>query len=115
MGRQVALLLSQAGEDVSVVDNRPEAAESLGKSFDGTFHSGLVYDVDVLIEAGIRDADAFLAVTNSDNANLMAVQVAKEVFQVPRAIARLDDPSREQAYRALDVSFVAGAQGSRRP
>jgi len=109
VGRQVALLLSQLGEDVSVVDSRPEAAESLGKSFDGTFHTGLVYDVDVLEEAGIRDADAFLAVTNSDNANLMAVQLAKEVFEVPIAIARLDDPAREQSYRALNVSFVAGA------
>jgi len=109
VGRQVALLLAQAGEDVSVVDSRPEVAEHLGKSFDGTFHVGLVYDVDVLEEAGIRDADAFLAVTNSDNANLMAVQLAKEVFEVPVAIARLDDPAREQSYRALDVSFVAGA------
>jgi len=105
----VALLLAQAGEDVSVVDNRPEVAEHLGKAFDGTFHVGLVYDVDVLEEAGIREADAFLAVTNSDNANLMAVQLAKEVFEVPVAIARLDDPAREQSYRALDVSFVAGA------
>jgi trk system potassium uptake protein TrkA len=109
VGRQVALLLSQAGEDVSVVDSRPEAAELLGKSFDGTFHTGLIYDVDALEEAGIRDADAFLAVTDSDNANLMAVQLAKEVFEVPLAIARLDDPAREQSYRALNVSFVAGA------
>lgn len=109
VGRQVALLLAQAGEDVSVVDSRPEVADSLGKTFDGTFHVGLVYDVDVLEEAGIRDADAFLAVTDSDNANLMAVQLAKEVFEVPIAIARLDDPAREQSYRALDVSFVAGA------
>jgi trk system potassium uptake protein TrkA len=109
VGRQVAMLLSRAGEDVSVVDSRAEAAESLGKAFDGTFHAGLVYDVDVLEEAGIREADAFLAVTNSDNANLMAVQLAKEVFDVPIAIARLDDPAREESYRALKVSFVAGA------
>jgi trk system potassium uptake protein TrkA len=103
------MILSEAGEDVSVVDSRPEAAELLGKAFDGTFHTGLVYDVDVLEEAGIREADAFLAVTDSDNANLMAVQLAKQVFEVPLAIARLDDPAREQSYRALNVSFVAGA------
>ena len=109
VGRQVALLLAEAGEDVSVVDRRPEAAEHLGKAFDGTFHVGLAYDVDVLEEAGIRDADAFLAVTHSDNGNLMATQLAKEVFEVPVAIARLDDPAREESYRALDVSFVAGA------
>lgn len=110
VGRRVALLLSQAGDDVSVVDNRPEAADALGKSFDGAFHVGLAYDVDVLEEAGVREADAFLAVTNSDNANLMAVQLAKEVFKVPLAVARLDDPAREDSYRALKVSSVAGAE-----
>ncbi|WKZ83615.1 MAG: TrkA family potassium uptake protein [Acidimicrobiia bacterium] len=108
VGRQVALLLSGAGDDVSVVDSRPESADALGLSFDGTFHQGMVYDVDVLIEAGIKDADAFLAVTNSDNANLMAAQIAKEVFGVSRSIARLDDPTRERSYRALNVDFVAG-------
>ncbi len=62
-----------------------------------------------LRRADIEFADAFVAVTNNDNANLMAVQVAKEVFGVPRTIARLDDPARADAYRALDVQYVAGA------
>lgn len=105
----MALLLSQAGDDVSVVDRRPEAVDLLGTAFDGSFHVGLAYDVDALESAGIRDADAFVAVTDSDNANLMAVQLAKEVFGVRRAIARLDDPAREESYRALGVEFVAGA------
>lgn len=109
VGHQVALMLSAAGDDVSVVDRDPAAADRLGRSFDGTFHVGLAYDVDALEGAGIRDAEAFLAVTDSDNANLMAVQLAKAVFGVPRAIARLDDPAREDSYRALDVDFVAGA------
>lgn len=109
VGLQAALMLSVAGDDVSVVDKNPEAADRLGRSFDGTFHVGLAYDVDALEDAGIREADAFLAVTDSDNANLMAVQLAKAVFGVPRAIARLDDPEREESYRALDVDFVAGA------
>lgn len=109
VGHQAALLLSTAGDDVSVVDRDPDAVDRLGRSFDGTFHVGLAYDVDALEEAGIREADAFLAVTDSDNANLMAVQLAKAVFGVPRAIARLDDPAREESYRALDVDFVAGA------
>lgn len=109
VGRQVALLLAEAGEDVSVIDERPEAETELGTSFNGTFHVGVAFDVDALRAAGIEDADAFVAVTNSDNINLMAVQVAKSVFNVPRAIARLDDPNRERSYRALDVDFVAGA------
>jgi trk system potassium uptake protein TrkA len=106
----VALGLVEHGDDVSVVDVRREALDNLlGRSFDGTVHVGRVYDVDTLRESGIEDADVFLALTDSDNANLMAVQIAKEVFDVPRAIARLDDPHREAAYRALGVSFVAGA------
>jgi trk system potassium uptake protein TrkA len=94
-----------------VVDVRREALDALlGRSFDGTVHVGLVYDVDTLRDSGIEDADVFLALTDSDNSNLMAVQIAKEVFDVPRAIARLDDPHREAAYRALGVSFVAGSK-----
>lgn len=110
VGRQVALLLAEAGEDVSVIDERPEAETELGTSFNGSFHVGVAFDLDALRSAGIEEADAFVAVTNSDNINLMAVQVAKQVFDVPRAIARLDDPSRERSYRALHVDFVAGAQ-----
>lgn len=110
VGRQVAHLLADAGEDVSVVDERPEAETELGSAFNGSFHVGVAFDVDVLRSAGIEEADAFVAVTNSDNINLMAVQVAKQVFEVPRAIARLDDPSREGSYRHLGIDFVAGAQ-----
>ena len=109
VGRAVAQTLSGLGDDVSVIDERPEAFDAFGKSFDGTFHTGVAYDVDTLREAGVDDADVFLAVTDSDNANLMAAQVAGRVFRVGRAIARLDDPRREDAYRALGVTFVAGA------
>ncbi len=110
VGREVALALSAAGDDVSVVDDNEEAFELLGKSFDGTFHLGRAYDVDVLREAGAGEADVVLAVTDSDNANLMTVQVAERVFGAPKAIALLADPAREEAYRALDVAFVAGAR-----
>ncbi len=110
VGREVALALSAAGDDVSVVDESEEAFELLGKSFDGTFHLGRAYDVDVLREAGAGEADVVLAVTDSDNANLMTVQVAGRVFGAPKAIALLADPAREEAYRALDVDFVAGAR-----
>lgn len=110
VGREVALGLVEHGDDVSVVDAHREALDDLlGRAFDGTVHVGLAYDVDTLRESGIEEADVFLALTDSDNANLMGVQLAKEVFEVPRAIARLDDPHRESAYRALGVSFVAGS------
>lgn len=110
VGSVLALTLSEEGHDVSVIDNRPGVFDRLGSTFNGTTHEGLGYDVRVLREAGIEFADAFVAATDSDNANAMAVQVAKRVFGVPKTIARLDDPAREDAYRALDVQFVSGAK-----
>ncbi len=85
-------------------------SKQLGTTFNGSVHLGLAYDVGVLKEAGIEYADAFVAVTDSDNANLMAVQLAKEVFMVPKTIARLDDPNRERAYRELDVSYIPASR-----
>jgi trk system potassium uptake protein TrkA len=110
VGREVAQALSALGDDVSVLDESEEAVEALGRTFDGTVHIGVTYDVDALRGAGIEEADIFLALTPSDNANLMAVQLAERVFGVPRAIARLDDPAREAAYRALAVDFVPTAR-----
>lgn len=110
VGSDLALTFSEEGHDVSVIDSRPEVFDRLGSTFNGTTHEGLGYDVRVLREAGIELADAFVAATDSDNANAMAVQVAMRVFGVPKTIARLDDPAREEAYRALDVQFVPGAK-----
>ena len=110
VGREVAQALSALGDDVSLLDEAEEAFDLLGRSFDGTLHVGVTYDVDALRAAGIEEADVFLALTPSDKANLMAVQLAERVFGVPRAIARLDDPAREAAYRALAVDFVPTAR-----
>lgn len=109
VGSDLALRLAEQGHDVSVVDSRPEALARLGTTFNGTSHLGSAYDVDVLREAGIDEADSFVAVTGSDNANLMAVQIAKQVFGVPETVARLDDPQRADSYRALGVQYVAAA------
>ena len=110
VGSDLALTLSEEGHDVSVIDSRPGVFDRLGSTFNGTTHEGLGYDVKVLTAAGIEFADAFIAATDSDNANAMAVQVAERVFGVPKTIARLDDPAREEAYRALGVQFVPGAK-----
>ncbi|HXV72119.1 MAG TPA: NAD-binding protein [Acidimicrobiia bacterium] len=110
VGSDLALTLSEEGHDVSVIDSREGVFERLGSTFNGTTHEGLGYDVRVLKAAGIEYADAFIAATDSDNANAMAVQVAERVFGVPKTIARLDDPAREEAYRALGVQFVPGAK-----
>lgn len=110
VGGDLANRLAVVGHDVSVIDSNPEALDDLGTAFNGTTHTGVAYDVDVLRSAGIEHADAFVAVTSSDNANLMSVEVAKAVFNVPRVLARLDDPAREQAYRALDINYLPASR-----
>lgn len=106
VGSDIALNLAETGHDVSIIDMNPDRFELLGGTFNGTTHEGLAYDVRTLVLAGIEFADVFVAVTTGDNANLMAVQVARKVFGVPRTIARLDDPARAEAYRALDITYV---------
>jgi trk/ktr system potassium uptake protein len=109
VGSNLAMTLSDEGHDVSVVDEDPKKIETLGASFNGRTQVGLAYDVQTLRMADIEFADAFVAVTSNDNANVMAVQVAKNVFGVRKTIARMDDPARADVYRALDVQYVLGA------
>jgi trk system potassium uptake protein len=110
VGSQLAVWLSGDGHDVTVIDKRESTLRSLGRGFNGVYLVGEAYDVSVLREAGLDEADVFLAVTDSDNANLMAAEVAARVFDVPRSIARLYDPNREGAYQALNVQFVTGTK-----
>jgi len=110
VGGDLAHSFADRGHDVSVVDVDKSALELLGTTFNGSVHHGLAYDVETLREAGIEYADAFIAVTNSDNANLMSVQLAKQVFMVPTTIARLDDPFREPAYQELDIDYVPASR-----
>lgn len=110
VGSDLALHLAADGHDVSIIDDRPDKLRALGSTFNGTTHLGLPVDIRELREAGIEFADAFVAVTNDDNTNVMSVQLAKQVFGVPRTLARLDEPGRADSYRALDISYVAGAK-----
>jgi trk system potassium uptake protein TrkA len=108
VGSGLAVALADDGHDVTVIDLHRDSLDRLGKSFNGHRLVGQAFDVETLTRARIEQADVFVAVTDSDNANLMAVEVAKEVFNVPRSIARLYDPAREASYRALNISFITG-------
>ena len=110
VGSDLALSLSDAGHDVSVVAPDRESFRRLGTTFNGTTHEGQAYDIQALRDAGIEFADAFSAVTPDDNANLMAVQVATQVFGVPKTVARLDDPRRADAYTTLHVNHVTAVE-----
>jgi trk system potassium uptake protein TrkA len=108
LGSQVAERLSEDPElDIVVIDMDERALDSLGTAFNGETFVGDITDRDVLERAGVDRADGLMAVTRSDNANLMAVQTAHHLYGVPRAVARLFNPTREQTYRKLGVRYVS--------
>ena len=108
VGSQLATMLSVEGHNVTVIDRKDAAFKRLGSTFNGVTIKGLGFDEDVLIEAGIREADVFAAVTNLDNTNLMAAEVARKLFDVPHVLARLYNPQRERTYQQLDLDYVCG-------
>ena len=108
VGGQVSTLLSEEGHNVVVIDRNPESFKRLGKTFNGLTLVGNGFELDVLKEAGIEKADAFCSLTNGDNTNIMASQVAKKVFGVPRVIARVYDSARAHIYKSLGLEILSG-------
>lgn len=106
VGARVAILLDHAGHRVSVVDVDSKSFRRLPSDFGGHTVIGTGIDEDVLRLAGIETADAFVAVTNGDNRNIMAAQVARHVFDVPQVICRIYDPVREDSYRRLGLTTI---------
>ena len=106
LGSQLADQLSAKEHDVVVIDQNPSAFESLGSGFNGLTVTGTGIDIDVQKRAGVDRADAFAALSSDDNTNIMAAQVAKEVYHVPRVIARIFDPKREYAYHQLGLESI---------
>lgn len=110
VGAQLAERLSAEGHDVIVVDDNPAAFERLGTGFNGDTLLGDFTDRATLVRAGIERAEAVVAVTSYDNVNLMAVQIADILFSVPRTVARLFNPAREDSYRKMGVHYVSGTR-----
>ena len=92
--------------DIIIVDQVARAFERLAADFSGRTVVGPGDDPDVLVHAGIREADAFAALTNRDNANIMGSQMARELFHVPRVITRIYDHYREDIYHDLGLETV---------
>jgi len=105
LGSGVARALSAKGHDVVVVDVGAER-RLVGDGFDGLIVDGSPVDEDVLALAGMKKADLFIAATNDDKRNIMAVQMAVAVFGVPKALARVSDPELERFYRGQGLSTV---------
>lgn len=106
VGSQFARMMSEEGHEIAVIDSSNENLKLLGPNFRGVTVLGVPIDEDVLKEAGIQSADGFAAVTPDDNINMMACQIAKEIFRVPRIFARIQDPVKEQVFYQFGVHTV---------
>ncbi len=107
VGEEVCMLLGQGGHDVTVIDPDPEMLNHLGPRFRGKKVRGVGFDRDVLLDAGITEADAFVATSRSDNANIVAARIARNIFKVPKVICRLYDPRRAEIYRRLGLTTIS--------
>jgi trk system potassium uptake protein TrkA len=111
----VGILLTQelvkAGHRVTVIDRNRAAFDRLPPGFEAKQVVGLGFDKDVLEEAGIKEADAFLAVSSGDNSNIVSARVAREHYHVSKVIARIYDPMRAEIYESSTSrrSTTAGA------
>jgi trk system potassium uptake protein TrkA len=107
VGSSLATELEEQGHTVSIIDQSREAFRRLGPDFKGRTISGIGFDRDTLLEAGIETADAFAAVSNGDNSNILAARVARETYKVENVVARIYDPGRAEIYQRLGIPTVA--------
>ena len=108
VGSSLAILLSDGGHNVYVIDRREEAFRELGRGFNGSVIKGVGTDSDVLRAANVESCDALAAVTDNDNGNLMIASVAREIFGVPHVITRLFSAKRENTYLKLNIDYSCG-------
>ncbi len=106
VGAKFAQVLSEEGNEIVIVSNDPKAFKNLPPDFDGVTLTGVPIDQDVLKMAGIEIADVLVAVTEDDNVNIMVCQVAKEIFKVPKVVARIYNPAREHVFHQFGLETI---------
>jgi trk system potassium uptake protein TrkA len=107
VGAALATMLDAEGHDVMVLDIKADAFRRLPAEFGGKHHVGNGIDPDVQARIGVGEADAFVAVTQGDNRNVMATQIAKHIFGVKRTLCRIYDPIREEIYSGLGLETIS--------
>ena len=107
VGSALSNELAAEGHDVTVIDKNAEAFFRYPPGEGVKTVAGLGFDRDVLEEAGIKDADAFVAVSSGDNSNIVSARVALENYHVPKVVARIYDPRRADIYERLNIPTVA--------
>ena len=107
VGAMLATLMSAEGHKVTIMDVEPYSFRRLPPDFKGTAMVGNAMDEDSLKKAGIENADVFVAVTQGDNRNVTACQIAKHIYHVPKVVCRIYDPIREEMYRGLGIATIS--------
>jgi len=107
VGARLAGLLDSDGHLVTIIDTDTYSFRRLPANFKGNALVGNGLDQEVLKRAGIEEADAFVATTQGDNRNIMAAQIAKHIFNVPKVISRIYDPLRQELYSTLGLDTLS--------
>lgn len=107
VGARLAGLLDADGHSVTILDTDTYSFRRLPPTFKGNALVGNGLDQEVLKRAGIEEADAFVATTQGDNRNIMAAQIAKNIFNVPKVVSRIYDPLRQELYSTLGLETVS--------
>ena len=106
VGSTIATTMAREGHDITIIDQNPNSFRRLGHDFVGKTVIGNGIDEDTLRSVDLGHADAFVAVTNGDNRNIMSAQMAKVKFKVPKVVARIYDPIRAYAYAELGIDTL---------
>ncbi len=106
LGAKIANTLSDKGENVLVIDKNGDSFRRLSSDFGGLSIVGDGTDFEVLKEAQIQNASVVMVVTNKDNRNIMAAQMAKDVFKVPHVVARLYDPEKKKVFQDEKIHVI---------
>lgn len=107
VGSELAVRLQRDGNTVSIIDKETDAFRRLPVQWGGQTVLGFGFDRDVLLQAGIEEANAVAAVTSGDNSNILTARIARETFEVPNVVARIKSPSRALIYQRLGIPTVA--------
>jgi trk system potassium uptake protein TrkA len=107
VGAQLAGMLDAEGHKVTIMDVEPYSFRKLSQTFNGVALVGNGLEDESLKKAGIEEADVFVSTTQGDNRNVMACQIAKHIYHVPKVVSRIYDPIREEMYRNLGLDTVS--------
>lgn len=107
LGSMLAENLANNGYDIAIIDRNAKNLETLGGVGLTDYASkASEFDNDVLIDAGIKQADCLIAATPFDNINITVALVAKKIFSVPRIIAKINDPQKKRVYDSLAIETI---------